>query len=240
MTSTPLRWILGPAAMIVLLVGLLGTPATRAAGDDDDDDDGDMLEVTITNLTRGQILSPAVVWTHSGDYGPLFTLGAPASPELAAVAEDAVNGPLVAALEGDPSVEDIKTAFGVGGPIMPGESASVTLEKDRLVSFVSMLITTNDAVAALNGVRASGYRTRTYRSPAYDAGSEENNEDCTDIPGPPCGDTTRANNGTPEGFVHVHGGIHGIGNANPAGGVVVPAMHDWRNPVAKITIRRRD
>ena len=34
-----------------------------------------------------------------------------------------------------------------------------------------------------------------------------------------------------EGYVHIHAGIHGVGNLNPA-------LRDWRNPVAKISIRR--
>jgi hypothetical protein len=34
-----------------------------------------------------------------------------------------------------------------------------------------------------------------------------------------------------EGFVHIHPGIHGIGD-------LIPAQRDWRNPVAKISIER--
>jgi hypothetical protein len=37
--------------------------------------------------------------------------------------------------------------------------------------------------------------------------------------------------GDEEGFVHVHAGIHGIGD-------LVAADRDWRNPVAQIAIRR--
>ncbi len=34
-----------------------------------------------------------------------------------------------------------------------------------------------------------------------------------------------------EGYVHIHRGIHGVGD-------LVAAVHDWRNPVAKITITK--
>ena len=34
-----------------------------------------------------------------------------------------------------------------------------------------------------------------------------------------------------EGYVYIHPDIHGVGD-------LVPAARDWRNPVAKITIRR--
>ena len=69
-------------------------------------------------------------------------------------------------------------------------------------------------------------------APAYDAGSEQNTEACEDIPGPPCGPNDHPDVKA-EGYVHIHAGIHGIGSEG-----VDPAMHDWRNPVAKITIER--
>ena len=68
---------------------------------------------------------------------------------------------------------------------------------------------------------------------AYDAGSEENNEDCAYIPGPPCGNPFMDSGMPAEGYVHVHGGIHG-------GGGLDAAMYDWRNPVAEVTIDRID
>jgi len=71
-------------------------------------------------------------------------------------------------------------------------------------------------------------------APAYDAGSERNSEDCDYIPGPPCNNSPAHDPADAEGYVHIHAGIHGIG-PDPS---VDPAMHDWRNPVAKITIRR--
>jgi hypothetical protein len=37
--------------------------------------------------------------------------------------------------------------------------------------------------------------------------------------------------GGEEGYVHIHAGIHGVGDLEPG-------MRDWRNPVARITIRR--
>jgi hypothetical protein len=193
-------------------------------------------KVTVTNITRGQILSPAIVATHSDSLAPLFTLGEPAGAELAAVAEDAVNGPLVSLLQGDSSVLEVKTITGVNGPILPGESASMVINafgQFNNVSMAGMLVTTNDAFYALNGVEGprGANKTVTYYSPGYDAGSEANTEMCAHIPGPPCGNAlVRVTNGA-EGYVHIHAGIHG-------GADLDPAQHDWRNPVAKITIER--
>jgi hypothetical protein len=103
--------------------------------------------------------------------------------------------------------------------------------KYRLISLVGMLVTTNDSFFALNGVALPTHGSVTYYSPAYDAGSEVNNEDCTFIPGPPCGNGgVRMPTGA-EGYVYIHSGIHG-------GGGLDPRQFDWRNPVAKITITK--
>ncbi len=201
----------------------------------DDDDNGRWYEVTVTNITpgsgmvAGQIFNGLVVATHN-KYFRLFTLGLPASDGLAAVAEDADTSVLVPALMADPDVQDVQT--NPDDPILPGESGSVTVTADkrhRFLSLATMLVTTNDAFATLNGVRLPRKGSTSFFSVAYDAGSEANTEECSDIPGPPCG-----NNFHPdieaEGYVSVHSGIHGIGD-------IFPEERDWRNPVAWITVR---
>ncbi len=101
----------------------------------------------------------------------------------------------------------------------------------RFLSMAGMLVTTNDAFFALRGARVPAHGIRTFRSPAYDAGSEANNEDCAFIPGPPCMNPNVRATENAEGYVHIHAGIHGIADLDPA-------EHDWRNPVAEITLRR--
>jgi hypothetical protein len=107
----------------------------------------------------------------------------------------------------------------------------------RHLSVAAMLIPTNDGFFALNGVRGpAGSATLTFVSPAYDAGSERNDELCASIPGPnfaECGGPGGGGQpaGGEEGYVHIHAGIHGIGDLDAA-------QRDWRNPVAQITVRR--
>ena len=146
------------AIVIVALATLLGVYAAGALTASADDGDGDTYRVTVTNITpgagaaSGQILNGLVVATHNADF-TLFTLGAPASPGLDAVAEDADTSLLVPALMADPNVKDVKT--NPADPILPGLSASVTVSNDkkhRFLSLATMLVTTNDAFAALNGV----------------------------------------------------------------------------------------
>lgn len=201
------------------------------------------IEVTITNLTRGQILSPALVVLHEPGLSPMFTLGQPAGDEIAAIAEDAALDPMIATLSADPKVIEIQTLTGVNGPILPGETASVQFDAGaRLpiaeVSLIGMLVTTNDAFYGVSGVSQTllppfwaGPRVLEVYSPAYDAGTEANNEECAYIPGPPCGSPNVRMTEGAEGHVHVHSGIYGKGDLDPA-------EFDWRNPVARIAIRK--
>ena len=190
--------------------------------------------VTMTNITKGQILSPAVVATHTQGATPLFKLGSPASAELAQVAEDAVLQPLFDALSENSGVMDVQILASEAGPILPGMSASVEVEAPSpflWVSAAAMLVTTNDAFAAINGVRGPNLGTAVVMSPAYDAGTEANTESCDDIPGPPCGNPGNRVTDGAEGFVYVSNGIAGEGDLTEAG-------YDWRNPVARFEILR--
>ncbi len=194
------------------------------------------FEVTVTNLTRGQQFTPILVASHRGGVR-LFDLGSPATAELATLAEEGNTAPLMALLGGMPEVHDIATSAGL---LNPGASVTIFVEAggrfDR-VSIASMLIPTNDGFFAVNDQEGpNGTRTLTLFSPAYDAGSEINDELCASIPGPffdecggPGGGAMTA--GGEEGYVHIHAGIHGIGDLNAS-------ERDWRNPVAKISIRR--
>jgi hypothetical protein len=83
---------------------------------------------------------------------PLFTLGSPASQALAKVAEDAMADDLIAMFRGDMMVNEVVTLTGVNGPILPRETATATINAGSYISATSMLVTTNDAFFALNGV----------------------------------------------------------------------------------------
>jgi len=190
------------------------------------------FQVTVTNLTRAQQFTPILVVSHRAGV-ELFELGAPASMELEILAEGGATGPLESLLLGTPGVLD--TAVG-GGLLDPGDSKTITVDtagRFNRVSVASMLIPTNDAFFAVNGVRGpNGHQEIVLFSPAYDAGSEVNDESCASIPGPVCGGAGDDPAGG-EGPVFVHAGIHGVGDLDPA-------VYDWRNPVARISIVRVD
>ena len=227
MTSTISRLGLS----LAILCGAF-TATMRAA----DDGEGTRFEVTITNLTRGQQFTPILVAILKADV-KLFELGKPASAELAMLAEEGNTAPLAAVLSALPDTAGVVSGSGLTNP---GASTTLTIEGRRGFGFLSvaaMLIPTNDGFFAVNGValpRESDKLTLT--APAYDSGSERSDELCASIPGPffaECGGSGggAAPSGGEEGYVHIHAGIHGIGNFPAAG-------RDWRNPVALITVRR--
>ena len=185
------------------------------------------VEVSITNLTRGQVIPPPLVISHNDDY-QLFAIGQPAGADLAALAQDGDTMPLEAQLATLPEVFD----FGVGGGvILPGMTMTVTIDAGRQfrqLTIAAMLASSNDAFLAVRGLQLSP-RGSTVYALAYDSGSEGNAELCDHIPGPPCGNKFVANDDGAEGYVHVHAGIHGIGE-------LAAADLDWRNPVALIEI----
>lgn len=211
-----------------MALGLLLTAGAPAIADDSDDNRS--YEITVTNVTRGQTFTPILVATHKAGLN-LFTLGAAASPELALIAEDGDTAPLSAVLGGNPDVLEVMTI----PRLDPGKTVTFkikTKNKFDHISMASMLVTTNDAFFALNGVPGpKGRAMLTLESPAYDAGSEPNDELCIHIPDAMCAGEGASPNAGGEGFVHIHAGIHGIGNLSAA-------EYDWRNPVAQISIKR--
>ena len=215
---------------LVVLVALLFGSMLSA----DENDEEMMVDVAITNLTRGQIMSPVFVARHDGNAGPLYTLGERSSSAMAKMAEDADASGLMDAWDPDDSegVSEARVVALNNGPIPPGETVKMSFDIDdgrKYLSFASMLVSTNDAFIGANALDVS--KSRSMMLSAYDSGSEANSEDCAYIPGPPCGNHAH-DRARPEGFVHVHAGIHGTGESD-----LDPATHDWRDPVARLSIK---
>jgi hypothetical protein len=197
-------------------------------------------EVTITNLTPGQSFTPQLVVTHPGD-AIIFRLGEPASPELAMLAESGDTAPLTEALSG--VAMDVTTIPGLLGP---GEQTSVVVNGNPgrgFVSVAAMMIPTNDTFVAMNRMKLPRSGAVQQLVPAYDAGTEYNDQNCANIPGPQCGGAGVGNSPEPsdtdEGFVHIGNGIHELGDEDAEGNQLIdPRTYDWRNSVARITVRR--
>ena len=200
-----------------------------------------MFEIKLTNLTTGepgaggQVLSAPIFAAHRGGVS-LAEVGQPASPAIIALAENGDTSILAA----------FATAAGANvvladGNVIPGGSVTVTVTADMAnssLSVGSMLVSTNDAfIAAIdvplfdeNGAPVSA----SIDLNAYDAGSEENTEMASDIPGPlgldeaadPAGSNERVP--TEGGVIAPHEGIQG--------GADVGEAFAWDEPTAMLMI----
>lgn len=210
------------AGLFVLLsISGLGVNSAMAS-------DGKNYRVTITNATANHVITPPLIVIHNRHF-KLFEVATVASAGLAIQAE--TGSPAVLAGE----VNDARGVYNVitgKDPILYGQKASYDFRapKNAKISVTGMLATSNDAFTAISG-KALPKRSVSYMSETYDAGSEDNNELCIDIPGPPCGGTNAANANDGEGFISIHNGISGIGN-------LVPADLDWRGATSIVTITR--
>ena len=221
--------VLALVAVVAMLALLAGT--TLSANNQAEEM---MVEVSITNLTGGQVMSPVFVARHGSGADSLYSLGESASGDLAKMAEDADASGLLGAWDpqNNEHVSEAMVANLNGGPIPPGETVTMNFEIDdgnSMISFASMLVSTNDAFIGSNHLDVS--KSRTVMLNAYDSGTEVNSEDCAYIPGPPCGNH-RHDPAEAEGFVYVHPGIHGRDGSD-----LDPATQDWRNPVARLSIK---
>ena len=162
----------------------------------------------------------------------LFQLGEPASAELEALAEGGATGPLTDAVVN--VAEDVITVDGLLGP---GESVTATIRargSRRFLSMAAMLLPTNDTFVGVDTLRLPRKGSTIYFARAYDAGTEANDQLCANIPGPLCGGEAISEPADgDEGFVHVSNGFHSLG-----GDALAPEAYDWRNPVARVVVRR--
>ncbi len=198
-------------------------------------------EVTITNITKGQTFTPQLVVGHRASIR-LFDLGAEASDELGILAESGNTGPLTGVLlDAGPAVEEVTT---IPDALPPRHSASVDIRVPRhnaRLSIAAMLVPTNDTFVALNSVRLPRWGSAVYYARAYDAGTELNDQLCEHIPGggPCAGEPVSAPADTDEGGVYVGNGIHELDTVDEDGiPAIGPLEYDWRNPVARIVVRR--
>lgn len=206
----------------VAALGVLGLAQTATA---------QTYEVIVTNITPGQTFTPILGANHKATTR-FFRFGDPARPELAILAEAGDVAPLQSLLASVPDrVFSTATTEGLLGP---GETVSFTIETSGdfpRLSLAAMLIPTNDTFVAMDAARLPD-NAETFFLRAYDAGSEDNDEVCDNIPGPACGGEG-SSEADGEGYVHVSGGVHGIADLDPA-------EYDWRNPVARVRVRLLD
>jgi spondin N len=177
-------------------------------------------DITVTNLTEAQIFSPPLVATHRPTVH-LWEVGQPASDGIWMVAESGNAGVLAEQATGQAT--DVQRA---SGPIRPGASLTlrVAAESGDVLSLAAMLAETNDGFVGADGLVL---QPGSYEALAYDAGTEENTERASDVPGPPFGGMGHQAT-SPVQPIRVHPGILGVGDEG--------AEFGWSGPVARVTV----
>ncbi len=197
------------------------------------------FEVMLTNLTMGvpaqggQIFSPPILVTHGHGFA-IGASGEAASPELTALAEEGNNMPLAVLAGGSDAVSGI-VAFPAppDGVVLPSGSVSATISASSSMGYLSlatMLVQTNDGIVLANSLplfdEDGNARSFTMDLISYDAGTEDNNELATHVPGPPFDGLERAP--TEGGVIAPHPGIAGTAD--------VGATFGWTEPTATVTV----
>jgi Spondin_N len=240
--------VVGVACVASIVIVAILVPAAGAAPTD-----LRTYRVTVTNLTSGQPLTPVLFATHRAS-ADVFTVGAPASFGVKEIAE---NGNLTPLAEGLEASEQVSEVFVGSMPIvpegLPGSGMfpdSVTFEISaelgaRRLSWVSMLICTNDGFTGLDSMTLPAHVGDEVTAPTagYDAGTEINTEDFADIV-PPCQALVGVSSGeagtgmsnptlAEGGVIHHHGGV--VGGAD-----LLPEVHGWdvNAPVAEVMVER--
>jgi Spondin_N len=215
------------------------------------------VTITIDDEISGQPLTPPVVATHRHQHA-VFDVGQPASVGVREIAENGNSAPLLAFLEADPFNEFAGFAESTMGPLVPpgvpGDvefAQSVTLKnvvadgRANRLSWVSMLICTNDGFTGVDGLKLPDKigKSTTESTNSYDAFTERNTEDYANMV-PPCQGLildTPVEPGTgvsdpalaEGGVITHHGGI--VGGAD-----LTTELHGWEDPVAMIEVERTD
>jgi hypothetical protein len=195
--------------------------------------------ISATNLTANQPLSPLAVILHKSDYHGI-SMGAPVNVSLEKLAESGDNSDFLAEANVNNSVNRTTSGSEV---IAPGDTSSVSISGRQngglYLTLASMLVNTNDGFAAVDGVDLSNLALQDemhFYSNAYDSGTEANTETMADIPGPAGGGEGYNSLRNDRDFIAVHPGV--ISNDDGLSTSILNASHRFDNPVALITVTR--
>ena len=183
-----------------------------------------MIEVKITNLSAKVVLTPPIVAASKRQI-KVFQLTKPASLALEMLAEGGSTEELAKTFR-----EHNASVTQATEPIPPGQTLTLYVYGSRYsrISLASMILPTNDGFVAINSKRVKPYGTTTIYLSAYDAGTEMNDENCENIPGPlSCGGGEGYNVALGEGFVYPHPGTHGENE-------ISVEEFSWADPVAMV------
>ncbi len=210
----------------------------------------DTYIVTLKNLTSGQPFSPPIAATHNRKM-QMFQVGKVASDELAAIAQGGNQTPMFDLFNNSSEVTHavkIDRPITTYGKVVGSNTDTVSFEiqanpKDKF-SLATMLICTNDGFLGLDSVNLPQKGKKIYSLDGYDAGRENNTEKSEDIvdgcsalgPKPllndPNGNIEDAVESSPFQSIKHHSAITDNGDLSSL-------LHNWKNPVAEVTIEKK-
>ena len=214
-----------PGDLMKKLSALLVTSAIVALSACDSDDDNSVaavsepgtFQVTFTNMTAGQLMTPPVVALHDPS-AHLFQVGSTASDAIRDIAETGNNAALVAFAGENPDLVSAATVVGTG-PFGAGANVTgslTTTESGQVFSAVNMVICTNDGISGVDSIALpAGNEPVTVMAMAYDAGTRVNQADALSFFPPPCAAGDAVNEAPvedPRAEIAAHAGQGGLAN----------------------------
>jgi len=224
---------------VALVAGLIvGCSDSSNSSNSPDTPEMNDYEVTLTNLSNNQPLSPIAVVVHEASYIG-WAIGATSTAGLEQLAEGGDNSSFL---------EEARTANVLGsesgeGVVLPGSSSLVDLTVNRgsdlQLTVAAMLVNTNDAFTGSTGIDLSSLSIGDelkVRLPIYDAGTEGNNELVGTIPGPADGGEGFNSERDDVNVVSRHSGV--VSNVDGYADSVLEQSHRFDSPIAQLVVRR--
>lgn len=227
----------------ILAGTLFGLLATQLGGCFHDEGSSSVTtrkyEVTVTNLSNNQPLSPLALILHKSGYSG-WEAGAAVTTGLEKLAEGGDNGDFLDEAAVNTHVLDDTSGAGL---ILPGQSETVMLSTTEssgvLLTLATMLVNTNDAFSGVSSQAlsslANGESLHMYAH-TYDAGTEANSETAATIPGPAGGGEGYNAMRDDLGKLTVHGGV--VTADDGLATSTLDESHRFLGPVSMITVMR--
>ena len=166
---------IGGIALSAMVLAACGSSSSDNSNEAEEDA---QFEITTTNLTNAQTMSPVAVIMHNNGFHN-FVDGETASVAVERLAEGGDNSQVLSAAA---SAEQYISSASTSGPVPPstiGETVVLDVPVDQLSDFrlsvMTMLIRTNDGFTGLNGTDISNIEAGssiTFKAPTWDAGTD--------------------------------------------------------------------
>ena len=196
-------------------------------------------EISVTNITNNQPMSPPALILHADGYAG-WQIGSAASDGLELLAESGDATGFVNEATSNANVLLDETGDGL---VLPGQtetySLSIRTAEDLRFTLATMLVNTNDAFVGIDAIDIDDLEKgdkRVLFASVYDAGSEENLETAGTIPGPAGGGEGFNAARESSDMVTMHSGV--VTSSDGLSSSALDQSHRFDNPAAKVVIKR--